>query len=158
MSNSTEVNKESFNSQASKEFFESKFESPQKKTPPSSKPVKILPTYIFDAQRPKAIIPKLETKKSTPTKNSSGNSSNRIKSAGKKTPLKKSIRRSTSFLIKPKTTPSLSEYPNFQYELEKLIRAVYRHCVVCPELKSELLRTNANVLLDYYAQTRLQEN
>ena len=52
----------------------------------------------------------------------------------------------------------MQEIPNFKFELEKLIRAVFRHCVVCPEFKSELNRIKADSLLQHYAQYRLQDS
>jgi len=46
--------------------------------------------------------------------------------------------------------PSIGDGFNVKYEVEKLLRALYRHSVVCPEFKQELKDLGGVSLLDEY--------
>jgi hypothetical protein len=46
------------------------------------------------------------------------------------------------------------EKPNLQYEIERLLRALYRHSVICPEFKEELRASGGILLLDEYLKFR----
>lgn len=43
---------------------------------------------------------------------------------------------------------------NIKYEVEKLLRALYRHSVICPEFKQELKEIGGIALLDEYLKYR----
>ena len=141
------------------------YDSPLKLVSPSSArriPIKVLPTYIFNLSTKKPERPVVQERKSTPKVTTSSRPSSRNGFSDKKTIKKKSNRSIsvTGKAVKAKAKQgriNLCEVPNLQIELEKLIRAVFRHCVVCPELKSELKRINADALLQHYAKYRLQE-
>lgn len=152
MSKSVQENEELIINEAYSKYYD----SPLKSNCPTSArkpPIKILPTYIFNLSTPKKIAPIGSSKKSTPKSPISITSQS--KTSDKKS--KRKLTRSTSAASKPKKRINLCGVPNLQIELEKLIRAVYRHCVVCPELKSELKRIKADGLLQHYAKYRLQD-
>lgn len=43
---------------------------------------------------------------------------------------------------------------NIKYEVEKLLRALYRHSVICPDFKQELKEVGGIALLDEYLKYR----
>jgi hypothetical protein len=120
-------------------------------------PLKVLPTYIFNLATPKKIFLKSQSKKSTPKQSNSGTNSSRNKSTEKKI-TKKVIKRSNSSVTKLKLGTGITKVANFDYELEKLLRIIFRHCVICPGLKSELSSMGADTLLRRYAEHRLKNN
>lgn len=125
------------------------YETPKKPSKLSEnkrEPVKVLKTFILDSYPNSYSDKKVRQKTPTPSKRPSSKRSFN-------TP-QKSLRKSKSSNLKPSQTPYTS-LPNFSFELKKLLRAVFRHCVVCPEFKSELSSINATTLLDLYAQNRL---
>ena len=150
--------KAALDNSSSQHFSEnSAYESPQKRAAPSnhrSLPMKILPTFIFDQATPQHKTPGKLSKHSTPRKKGSINQKVLNKSADKKSE-KKSLKRSGSAAIKPKLRVNYSEIPNFEYQLEKMMRVVFRHCVGCPEFKEELKKFEADVILKHYADNRL---
>ena len=111
------------------------FETPRKR----GEPVKVLNTFILDFPRTsfseKKERPSVRRNNSS-TKASSRRSFKKGKSMGKDS------------VIEYKTVE------NFDFELKKLLRAVFRHCVACPEFKSELVSIEATKLLDLYAKNR----
>lgn len=123
----------------------SPYETPKKQAKsknPKAEPPKILKTFILDSFP--SSIP-ANKRKSTPTPAKS----NKVKS----TP-QKQLKRSSSLSVKQKQVDYKS-IPKFDYELKKLLRAVFRHCVKCPQFKSELVSIDATKLLDVYAENRL---
>jgi hypothetical protein len=50
------------------------------------------------------------------------------------------------------------EKPNLRYEIERLLRAVYRHYVICPEFKQDLNDLGGISLLDEYLRYRQLNN
>ena len=47
---------------------------------------------------------------------------------------------------------------NLKYEIEKLLRSLYRHSVICPEFKSEISKIGGISLLDEYLKYRALNN
>jgi len=126
------------------------YETPKKQenaTENKREPVKILKTFILDSY-PNSCSDKKNNRQKTPTP------SKRQSSKKSFTTPQKSIPKSKSSKLKPTQTPYTS-IPNFDFELKKLLRALYRHCIACPNLKSELSSINATTLLDLYAHNRL---
>ncbi|CAG9334597.1 unnamed protein product [Blepharisma stoltei] len=59
---------------------------------------------------------------------------------------------------KPKPMFNISNIPNFKYEVEKLLRAVFRHSVNCPDMKEELRKIGGVKLLEEYIKCRHAAN
>ena len=64
--------------------------------------------------------------------------------------LKKSLPKSTSHRKPLRVHYHFEEIPDLTYEIEKLLRALYRHTVVCPSFKSEIKAIGGLSLLDEY--------
>lgn len=130
-----------------------KYETPVKNTnahPERKTPVKILPTFLLDIGNHENTENK-KTKKSTPRKASEKRP---LSSKRSENNIKKTNCRSVSQTPAQNKNINYCNVPNFNSELEKLIRAVFRHSVVCQEFKSDLLKIEANGLLNYYADMR----
>ena len=54
-----------------------------------------------------------------------------------------------------KTSRETEERPNLQYEVERLLRAVYRHSVICQDFKEEIKKVGGIPLIDEYLKYRL---
>ncbi len=52
------------------------------------------------------------------------------------------------------TKDNSDEKTNVKYEVERLLRALYRHSVICPEFKEELKAIGGIALLDEYLKYR----
>lgn len=61
---------------------------------------------------------------------------------------------SKSSVSKTRKDNLCDEKPNLQYEIERLLRALYRHSVICPEFKEELRASGGILLLDEYLKFR----
>jgi hypothetical protein len=119
------------------------FETPTKSQGGRKEPIKVLNTFILDIPRTSLSEKKTEKK---------GQSSLRRNTSSRRTSSRKtSNSKKTSIKVSPVDFKSL---PNFDFELKKLLRAVFRHCVACPEFKSELKSIEATALLDLYAKNR----
>lgn len=114
-------------------------------------PLKVLPTYFFTDATPKN---KQTKENQSLAHNKSYNNGIAKKKSLSKKDKKKSMKRSNSFVNKKKPVNYL-HVENFEAELEKLMRAVFRHCIGCPKFKTELTRVNADTLLNHYASSRL---
>jgi hypothetical protein len=70
--------------------------------------------------------------------------------------LKKTASSSTlSKSLQKKQIEYVGDYcPNLKYEIEKLLRGVYRHSVICSEFKEELRAIGGIPLVDEYVQYR----
>lgn len=129
----------------------------------SDAPAKVLKTRIFnDSQlvlkqipisNPKDARPVSAPKKNTPKKlrkslNSSkgsikGKSSSRNSSSSKLK--KKPLRHSSEF-----KTLDITRIPNWKYEINKLVRTVFRHSVLCSNFREEAGRIGGLKILDEY--------
>jgi len=145
--------------------------------------VKVLPTYIFndyqtdrsyqaDSRSEDAIPepPKINVtaskwtpRRKTPKKPRAKRSAEVKTTTGRSSSRKIATNRSTSFRTRPQSAVSkgkpqvglnLNKIPNLKYEVEKLLRAVFRHSVSCPEFKEELKKVGGSRLLDEYVKTR----
>lgn len=73
-------------------------------------------------------------------------------------PQKPSRPMSAASVVKSKPDLDFTKIPNFKYEVEKLLRAVFRHSVNCPDMKEELRRIGSSKLLDEYVRCRHSAN
>ena len=125
---------------------------------------KVLENYNKKLALSKQSTPKSSTQQVAPstTKNRSSSkksstlskqsSSKAFKNKGilKRTSSKTSASSNRSFLKKEDP----DEKANIKYEVERLLRALYRHSVICPEFKNELKEVGGISLLDEYLKYR----
>lgn len=112
------------------------FETPRKR----GEPVKVLNTFILDF--PRTSFSEKKEKSGIKRNNSSTKASSR-----------RSYKKGK--VLNKDSVIDYKNVENFDFELKKLLRAVFRHCVACPEFKSELVEIEANKLLDLYAERRM---
>ena len=71
-------------------------------------------------------------------------------------PLKKTLAKSASGQVKSRLKRKNKEIekPGLKYEIEKLLRAIYRHSVICEDFKEDIQAMGGISLLDEYLKYR----
>lgn len=133
----------------------------------SEAPQKILQTKIFNdsqqflnPQQPKVIISKkprsasTPKRKRTPTKSKTALNSSKASSKAKNSSRNSSTSKITKQPRKSSVGSSkildITRLPNWKYEVNKLIRTVFRHSVLCTHFREEAARIGGLRILDEY--------
>jgi hypothetical protein len=99
---------------------------------------------------PQSLMPQ-STKNRTESKQKTLTKQNSSKVFKNKGVVKRALSKTSNTLSSAKyKKESIGDGFNVKYEVEKLLRALYRHSVICPEFKQELKELGGVALLDEY--------
>jgi len=130
----------------------------------SEAPVRVLQTKVFnDSQRvlkpqePKVVISKKIRSASTPKRKKTPTKVNSVLNTSKGSKGRSSSRKNSVSRIKGQSRNKsgskvldITRMPNWKYEVNKLIRTVYRHSVLCRSFKEESSKLGGLKILEEY--------